>query len=177
MFSSSYVCSRNYSTGFWKLNSSKLSSSSSFTIFSFLITLSKKINSLTLSLLASAFRRFINASRLSKAYWIDIGASIFIFAGKNSSKSFSLSSSFFISSLSLLESSFTYCLVIIVEVSPEKQLMLSSSYLRMTLPPSDSSSLRLIIVVVTSLFVSSKVLFSSCTIAIRFVLNENLRLY
>ena len=132
-----------------------------------------------------AILKLINASRLSKAYYIEIDWSKFIFVGKNSSKSSTLSSPFFISSLSLLESSFTNYLVITVFVSPEKLLIISQSfYFLITLSPSESSSLFpacLIIVVVfeTTLSTSEKTFFllfyaagGRC-----FVLNENLRPY
>lgn len=137
-----------------------------------------------LSSLLIALLKLIKASRLSKAYYIEIDWSKWILLGKNSSKSSTSSSPFFISSLSLLESAFTNYLVITVFVSPEKLLMISqSSYFRITLSLSESSSLkfyvRLIIVVSfeTTLSTSEKTFLLFYGTGGRFVLNENLRPY
>ena len=137
-----------------------------------------------LSSLLIAVLKLIRASRLSKAYYIEIDWSKLILVGKNSSKSSISSSPFFISSLSLLESSFTNYLVITVLVSPEKLLITSkSSYFRITLSASEFSSsnfyVRLIIVVSfeTTLSTSEKTFLSLDGTGGLFVLNENLRPY
>ena len=137
-----------------------------------------------LSSLLIAVLKLIRASRLSKAYYIEIDWSKLILVGKNSSKSSISSSPFFISSLSVLESSFTNYLVITVFVSPEKLLITSkSSYFRITLSASEFSSsnfyVRLIIVVSfeTTLSTSEKTFLSLDGTGGLFVLNENLRPY